>query len=98
MAVPKIPRLSVEYLLVPITSTLPAANLDDLVVKMAVVDDGEQPVTADWQTAEWIGTSIAALIGPGTDIDLGPGTYDVWVKITASPEEPVLESGSIHIT
>lgn len=98
MAVPKISSLSVEYLKVPITSTLAAAELDGLVVQLAVVPDGQEPVTGDWKTGTWIGTHAAVLIGPGATITLTDGTYDVWVKITATPETPVLLSGSIHIT
>jgi hypothetical protein len=98
VAVAQISSLSVEYLKVPITSPLPAAELDDLPVELAVVDDGKTPVTGDWKTGLWIGTKAAVLIGPAATITLTPGTYDVYVRITATPEKPVLPSGSIHIT
>ena len=98
MAVLQISSLSVEYVHVPITSNLDTGDLNDLTVQLAIVPDGQEPVTGDWKTGTWIGNHAAVLVGPGATITLTDGTYDVWVKITATPEVPVLLSGSIHIT
>lgn len=91
-----IPSLSVEYVKVPITG--PAA-LADLPVQMAIVPDGQDPAGGDWKAASWIGTSAAVLIGPATSLPLTKGvTYGIWVKITSSPEVPVLGPYPLHIT
>jgi hypothetical protein len=97
VAIPKIPAISVEYVQVAVTG--PAGlDLSELDVELAVVADGQVPDVGDWKDGAWIGSSAAVLIGPGSSLELMPGTYDVYVKITSSPEIPVLPSGSIHIT
>jgi hypothetical protein len=97
VAIARIPAISVEYVRVAVT--VPAGvDLSELDVELAVVNDGQVPDTGDWRAGTWIGTSAAVLIGPGTDLALDQGTYDVYVKIISSPEVPVLPSGSIHIT
>lgn len=92
----EIPSISIEYLRVPITGPT-GVDLTELAVELAVVPDGQIPAPADWQTGLWIGSDAAALIGTGA-LTLTRGTYDVYVKITSSPEVPVLLSGSIYIT
>jgi hypothetical protein len=95
--VAKIPAISVEYVRVAVTGPT-GVDLGELDVEMAVVADGQTPDVDDWKVGTWIGSSAAVLIGPGTPLALDQGTYDVYVKITSSPEVPVLPSGSIHIT
>jgi hypothetical protein len=95
--VAQIPAISVEYVKVAVTGPT-GVDLSDLDVELAIVDDGQIPDTGDWKAGTWIGSSAAVLIGPGTLLELDQGTYDVYVKITSSPEVPVLPSGSIHIT
>ncbi|MFI7449556.1 hypothetical protein ACIBQX_18815 [Nonomuraea sp. NPDC049714] len=97
MAVAQIPAISVEYVKVAITGPT-GVDLTELDVALAIVADGQIPVTDDWKVGTWIGTSAAVLIGPGTLLPLDQGTYYVYVKITSTPEVPVLPSGSIHIT
>jgi hypothetical protein len=97
VAIARIPAISVEYVRVAVT--VPAGvDLSELDVELAVVDDGQTPDTGGWKAGIWIGSSAAVLIGPGTDLELDQGTYDVYVKIISDPEIPVLPSGSIHIT
>jgi hypothetical protein len=95
--VAQIPAISVEYVRVAVTGPT-GVDLGELDVALAVVADGQIPVTDDWKVGTWIGSSAAVLVGPGTLLELGQGTYDVYVKITSDPEIPVLPSGSIHIT
>jgi hypothetical protein len=95
--VAQIPAISVEYVKVAVTGPT-GVDLGDLDVELAIVADGQTPDVGDWKAGTWIGSSAAVLIGPGTLLELGQGTYDVYVKITSSPEVPVLPSGSIHIT
>ncbi|MFI7125979.1 hypothetical protein ACIBQ1_09815 [Nonomuraea sp. NPDC050153] len=97
MAVLKIPSISVEYVKVPVLGG--PANLVTLDVDMAIVPDGQDPAGGDWKAADWIGTSAAILIGPATLLPLTKGTtYGIWVKITSSPEIPVLGPYPLHIT
>lgn len=93
-----IPSLSVEYVKVPIVDG--PANLTSLAVQMAVVPQGQDPVSGDWKTATWIGTSASVLIGTGSSVGaLTKGlTYGIWVKITSSPEVPVLGPFDLHIS
>lgn len=97
MAVAQIPAISVEYVRVAVTGPT-GVDLTDLDVELAVVADGQTPDVDDWKVGTWVGSSAAVLIGPGTLLPLGQGTYDVYVRITSDPEIPVLPSGSIHIT
>lgn len=96
MAILQIPSLSVEYVKVPVDGP---TDLTALTVQMAIVSDGQDPAGGDWKTAAWIGTSAAILIGPATLLPLTKGTtYGVWVKITSTPEVPVLGPYKLHIT
>ena len=69
-----------------------------LLVSMAVKPYNEEPVAGDFKTAAWLtedGRHYAVvLIGQvGTGIGvLGEGIYKSWVKITDTPEIPVLPS------
>lgn len=92
-----IPSLSVEYVKVPVTGP---TSLTSLTVQMAVVPQGQDPAGGDWKTAAWIGSSAAVLIGTGSTVGaLTRGlTYGVWVKITSSPEVPVLGPFDLHIS
>jgi hypothetical protein len=64
---------------------------------------------ADWETSELAWVDVGAtrvqtpykarvLIGPAGDVDLGDGTFDVWVRITDQVEVPVRLAGGLTIT
>lgn len=91
-----IDRDSVEYVKVPVT---PPAGIDITAqpVSIAVTDAAARPVAADWKTASWDGNVAKTLIGPGV-LALAPGSYKVWVKVTDSPEVPVMAAGTITVT
>lgn len=97
--IPTIPSSSVEY----IKATIAGNYLTSMAVTMAIVTADSEPVSGDWKTAAWDGTDGDAdakiLIGTGSPVGaLVEGLYDVWVKITATPETPVIRSGRIKIT
>lgn len=94
----KMPSISKEYVKVPITTG--PAGFTDLDVNMAIKPDGEDPAGGDWKTAEWIGTSAALLIGPGSPFGslTKGGTFGIWVQIISNPEAPVLGPYPLHIT
>ena len=91
-----IPSLSVEYVKVPIDGPPGFTELD---VDMAIVPQGQDPAGGDWKSAAWVDSSAAVLIGPATSLVLAKGgTYGIWVKITSSPEIPVLGPFDLHIS
>jgi hypothetical protein len=68
-------------------------------IEMAIVQDGQDPASGDWKPAAWDGNYAIVLVGPATSIPLTRGvTYEVWVRITATPEIPVLRPGFLHAT
>ena len=75
-------------------------------VEMAFTSAEAEPTSPDWKAAEWeTNTSTdpdtywaRCLVGPGGTVALTDGTYRVWVRITDSPEIPVLRSGLLIIT
>lgn len=96
-----IPRESKEYLQVPIDGPAELTGLDvDMQVRLYPL----RPTSDGWKAAGWdedeTGQTVAQiLIGPGTDFDFSstPGTYIPYVRITASPEEPVIEGDPVQI-
>lgn len=93
--IPTIPSSSVEY----IKATVTGNYTTSMAVVMAIVTADSEPVSADWKTAAWDVTDAKILIGTGSAVGaLVEGLYDVWVKITATPEIPVIRSGRIKIT
>jgi hypothetical protein len=69
--------------------------------QVAVVRHGQRPTT--WATPDndpqSPGTALGVLVGPATANVLTPGTWRIWVKVTLSPEVPVLDdAGTIIIS
>lgn len=93
----EISHLSVEYVKIPVTGPV---ELSSLTVEMAVLPQGEDPDSGDWETAAWFNSQASILIGSGTAIGaLTKGvTYGIWVRITSLPETPVLGPYDLHIT
>jgi hypothetical protein len=75
-------------------------------VQMAFPLPGVEPSGGDWQAASWesdVGTTppsyfARCLVGPLGTVILADGTYDVWVKITDTPEIPVRKVGALVVT
>jgi|GEM_PF-4595205 hypothetical protein len=98
----EIPRESKEYLDVAVDGPVDVTTLP---VEMQVRLYPLRPDPAGWKTAQWgtddDGQTVAQiLIGPGSDFDLSiaPGTYVPYVRITASPEIPVIEGRPVKIS
>lgn len=98
----RISHLSTEYIRAPVIATEAGAAVNPTsdTVEMAFPAEGEAP--ADWVAASWetAGTIHFARchVGPdGGDIELDAGLYDVYVKITDSPEVPVKKSGLLEV-
>lgn len=98
----EIPRESKEYLDVAVDGPVDVTSLP---VEMQVRLYPLRPDAASWKTAQWgtdeDGQTVAQiLIGPGSDFDLStaPGTYVPYIRITASPEIPVIEGRPVKIS
>lgn len=98
----QISAASLEYVFVNVSTFIgnPPPNPTSDVVQMAFNPATQSfgppltpPVSGDWKAASWVtGASqpyiAQCLIGPGGVITLTAGIYDVWIKITDSPEIP----------
>lgn len=99
----KLSSLTTEYVCIAVTPTIEGDTLDPTsdAVKMAFVTTGELPETDDFQTGSWEtidGIAYAkCLVGPTGGLALAAGQYDVWIKITDSPEIPVRKVGTLNI-
>jgi hypothetical protein len=66
----------------------------------------QNPISGDWQTGAWDTNTTniiypyfaKCLVGPSGTINLGLGTYVIYVKITDNPEVPVLIGGQLVIS
>lgn len=95
--IPERNRDSLEYLTVSATAD---QVLDTQTVEIAITRS--QPTAGDWLPAEWIGaagtTRQARLTPAQVGTTRGPGTWYVFLRITDSPEIPVLPVGPLVIT
>lgn len=85
---------TIEYLFADVTVD-GAAPDDSLDVAIALPAEGEAP--ADWITAVWDAGRARILVGTGGDIVLAAGRYDLWVKVTSSPEIPARKAGLVIV-
>ena len=93
--IPCYPSSTVEYVPVPVTGTYTSSTP----VHMAIVPYGAEPGPGDYHPASWDNGHAKIRIGAGTDVgELDEGLYGVWVKVTATTEQPVMYSGAIRIT
>jgi len=82
------PRETVEFQ--PITITVDGTPVTTGVT-VALVANGTRP-------SEWVApTTLAGKIGVMLT-GLTPGLYNVWAKISSSPETPVIDCGFVSIT
>lgn len=97
----RLSSLSLEYVKVPVVATEDGGEIDPTAydVEMAFMPEGE-PEEADWASGDWetAGTRYLArcLVGP-TGVILADGTYNIWLRITGSPEVPVKRVGTLVI-
>ena len=88
---------SQQYVRVPISEASGADPTGDAVY-MAFPDAGATPT--DFFTGSWVtigGIYYArCLVGPGSNV-LPVGFYDVYVRVSDSPEHPVLFSGTLEV-
>jgi hypothetical protein len=107
MADTTLSKLSLEYVAVPITHFTAngvAANPTSDSVYLAFKLRGARPAAGDWIAAAWetdagppVQYLAKVLVGPGGAVQLSPGTYTVWAKVTDNPEVPILSGGTLII-
>ena len=104
---------SVEYVKVQVSAFVggvPTYDPTADVVKMAFVPINTDPVTGDFVAASWETQTVTTpnnvtylyfarcLVGPSPGVkQLAAGVYQVFVKITDSPEVPIKYSGLIEV-
>lgn len=100
---PEIWSGSVQYVEVPVSFQVAGAPVSPIadVVALAFPVAGVNPIAGDWVTGSWEsgGPPYVArvLVGTGGKV-LTPGNYDVWVRVTDSPEVPAMKAGFLKVT
>ena len=95
-----IPSISTEYARVKLTADV---TLNTQTVELAFLTSSTaEPASGDWHTATWLGTAdttryAGVLVGPN-GLVLAEGVYQVWWRITDTPEVPARNAGRITIT
>jgi hypothetical protein len=85
---------STEYLHVPVIAPA-GVDLTGAPVRIAVVAHRANPADDEWQTAAWASGSARILIGPGSDLELAPGDYRVWINVDPSGAESIVRRSGI---
>jgi len=106
MADLSLPASTLEYVRFPVRATvngLPYNPTSDVVQFAFLTLESAQPVGGDWKSGSWEtganSTYLArCLVGPSGTVTLTAGLYYVWIKITDSPEIPVILAGTVEIT
>ena len=84
------PRESVEFQ--PILVTLDGVKVTTG-VETAVLVPSARPTSSSWSTAYSLNGDVGVLIQ-----NLATGTWNVWARITDSPEIPVINCGSFVVS
>lgn len=103
----QISTASLEYVLVPIAAKASGVVVNPTAdtVQMAFLTASTAPVAGDFKSASWETDATTdpdtyyarCLVGTGGAVALAAGTYNVWVKVTDSPEVPVLHCGYLKV-
>ena len=102
-------QLSLEDILIPVSVTKSGASYNpgsDPVAFAFMPIPTQVPQVSDWKTGSWqtASTNIlypynaVCLVGPGGTVNPGIGTYLIYLKVTDSPEIPVLTGGQLQIS
>ena len=82
------PRETVEF--APITITVDGTPVTTGIT-VALVANGTRP--SEWVTPTTLAGKIGVML-----TGLTPGLYNIWAKVTSSPETPVIDCGIVSIT
>ena len=106
MATVTIPSTSIEYYVAEIDSDNdPTGGSIEFAFTTSIDDDGASWVAGAWygsavlQSDSTYATKARILVGPAQAITLTEGvTYVAQVRVTASPEVPVMDVGTVRVT
>lgn len=98
-----------EYVLVDIATTVAGASVDPTgdAVEFAATVPGVEPsawLAGSWETDTttdpdtYSARILVSGTGGGGTLVLADGTYDLWVRITDSPERPARRAGTLIVT
>jgi len=93
----RISSLSREYIYAWVGGVIGNEPVDVAIVRTPEPDEGDW-VAATWANVTPAGADARILVGPGGDVTLTDGMWHMWVRVTATPEVPVLYSGPILVT
>ena len=102
-------QLSTQYVFIPVSATKSgvAYNPTGDVVQFAFMPTATQvPQVSDWVAGSWdtdsssilFPYSAKCLVGPSGTTNPGIGTFVMYLKVTDSPEIPVLIVGQLQIS
>lgn len=100
----RLSSLATEYIKVPVRLEENDQDKDPSAstVEFAYAADGVNPANGAWVAGTWEeGTDrffARVLTGPAGAVNPGVGTWDLWVRITRSPEVVVQNAGQVVIT
>lgn len=94
-----------EYVRVPVSATEDGVDVDPTndTVEFAAPAVGDEPtvwVEGEWETSTdriWARILVSGTGGGGT-LEIADGTWDLWIRITDSPETPARKVGPIRMT
>ncbi len=99
--------LSLSYVKAQVRARQSGAAVDPTgyTVQAAFTAPGTDPVSGDWKSAGWETDAgptpdiyyARCLVGPGGAVALTVGTYEMHLKITATPEIPVITAGPLKV-
>lgn len=105
----RIRATSLEYVRVRVSARASGVAVSPTadVAAMAFMTTDAAPAAAagDWKSASWETDTttdpdtyrVLCLVGPGGTVTLAVGTYFIFVKITDSPEVPIMPSGLLEV-
>ena len=62
-------------------------------VEFAIIANGDRPLEADWGAAIELDSRIGVMVAA-----LEPGPWNIWARVTDTPEIPVLDCGVFRVT
>lgn len=98
-----------QYLRLPVSATWQGVTQDPTgdTVEFAAVPPGSEPSTwtaGSWETdtttdpdTHWARILVSGTAGGGT-LALADGTYDLWIRVTDSPERPAQRITTLIVT
>lgn len=92
----QISSLTTEYVKTVVTSSV---TLTGDTVEMAFPQEFAAPAAGDWETAGWTPgeTNEARILVGGAGVDLPPGGYWCWIRVTDNPEIPVQQFDTLYV-